>query len=168
MKTELLKLLGYKSWANKLTLSSLSGLPNTELCKKRATNFGNIPSTLNHVYVVDDIFKAHLLGESHGYTSRNSDCPSLSTLAAQQYAIDQWYIDFVNSLKPEQLSQVIRFEFVGGGEGSMSISDIIFHIVNHGTYHRGFVSDMMYQIPLAPPANDLPVYLRDIEYSTVT
>jgi uncharacterized damage-inducible protein DinB len=44
----------------------------------------------------------------------------------------------------------------------MSVSEIIFHIVNHGTYHRGFVSDMMYQIPLVPPANDLTVYLRDV------
>src|SRR2546429_6681738 len=38
---------------------------------------------------------------------------------------------------------------------------IVLHVVNHGSYHRGFVSDMMYQVPFVPPANDLPVFLRD-------
>lgn len=38
--------------------------------------------------------------------------------------------------------------FVGGGEGAMSRMEILHHIVNHTTYHRGFVSDMLYQIPV--------------------
>jgi uncharacterized damage-inducible protein DinB len=33
--------------------------------------------------------------------------------------------------------------------------------INHGTYHRGFVSDLMYQVPAALPTNDLTVFLRD-------
>ena len=47
----------------------------------------------------------------------------------------------------------------------MSRNEIILHVVNHGTYHRGFVSDMMYQVPAVLPANDLSVYLRDVVYS---
>lgn len=38
---------------------------------------------------------------------------------------------------------------------------MILHVVNHGTYHRGLVSDMMYQVPAVPKANDLTVYLKD-------
>lgn len=44
----------------------------------------------------------------------------------------------------------------------MSINEIFLHIVNHGSYHRGFVSDMIYQVPAVPPTNDLTVYLRDV------
>ena len=43
----------------------------------------------------------------------------------------------------------------------MTREQIVLHVVNHGSYHRGFVSDMMYQVPFVPPANDLPVFLRD-------
>jgi uncharacterized damage-inducible protein DinB len=46
--------------------------------------------------------------------------------------------------------------------GKMSREDIILHIVNHATYHRGFVSDLMYQIPVKMPSNDYPVFLRDV------
>jgi len=162
MLNELLKLLNYKSWANEITFAALSDIPQEELYKRRETNFKTIVSTMNHVYVVDDIFKAHLLAEKHGYSSRNTqDCPSLADLWQQQKVLDQWYIDFVADLKTDDLTKAIHFEFVGGGHGEMTITEIVFHVVNHGTYHRGFVSDMMYQIPVIPPANDLTVYLRD-------
>ena len=162
MLDELLKFVKYKVWANEVTFSALSKISNAELYKTRDTNFKNILSTLNYVYVVDDIFKSHLLGEVHSYSSRNTEvCPNFSELWTQQKVIDQWYIGFVSKLEGQSYGEIVTFEFVGGGKGEMSISEIIFHIVNHGTYHRGFVSDMMYQIPSTPPANDLTVYLRD-------
>lgn len=43
----------------------------------------------------------------------------------------------------------------------MTREQIVLHVVNHATYHRGFVGDMMYQVPFAPPSNDLPVFIRD-------
>ncbi|WP_261172772.1 DinB family protein [Chromobacterium amazonense] len=39
---------------------------------------------------------------------------------------------------------------------------MLLHIVNHKNYHRGFVADMLYQLPATPPTTDLPVYLRDV------
>ncbi|EGG94088.1 DinB [gamma proteobacterium IMCC1989] len=163
LKKELLKFLNYKKWANNITFESLSSLPESELYKERETNFKTIVSTLNHVYVVDDIFKAHLTGVLHGYSARNVAVPLLlPELLHKQQVMDGWYVDFIVSLDESNLDNNITFEFVGGGEGNMSVSDIVFHLVNHGTYHRGFVSDMMYQIPAIPPANDLTVYLRDV------
>jgi len=43
----------------------------------------------------------------------------------------------------------------------MTREEILRHVVNHSTYHRGFVGDMLYQVPASSPANDLPVFLRD-------
>jgi len=162
MLNELSKLLEYKAWANNVTFSSLSSVDNDELYKTRPTNFKNIIQTLNHVYVVDDIFKSHLLSKSHNYSSRNTQtCPSFKELWEQQKIIDQWYVNFINQQDIKGLNKIIEFEFIGGGNGEMSIIEIVFHVVNHGTYHRGFVSDMMYQIPVKPQANDLTVFLRD-------
>ena len=43
----------------------------------------------------------------------------------------------------------------------MTRGDILLHIVNHKTYHRGWVADMFFQENVRPPATDLPVYLRE-------
>jgi uncharacterized damage-inducible protein DinB len=38
---------------------------------------------------------------------------------------------------------------------------MLLHVVNHTSYHRGFVADLFYQVPARPPITDLTVYLRD-------
>jgi len=160
MENLTLKMLQYKRWANEITFTALSETSTFELTKQRPTNFGNILHTLNHVYVVDDIFKHHLLGKKHGYTSRNTPfTPTLIELKAQQSQMDEWYIDYISNLTSDRLETPVSFVFVDGGKGTMTIAEIIMHCVNHGTYHRGLVSDMMYQIPIRPPANDLSVFL---------
>ncbi|GAB2894785.1 DinB family protein [Microbulbifer echini] len=157
----------YKAWADELTFSAVSKLPEGEAIKKRQTRFGNMIHTLNHVYVIDDIFKAHLLGNSHGYTARNTEThPSLEHLWEMQNAMDSWYVEYAEKISEKSLSEIVNFQFVGGGEGAMSRADMIIHVVNHSTYHRGFVGDLMYQVPATPPANDFPVFLRDIHANT--
>lgn len=154
-------LLEYKAWANQLTFTALLKLPEDELYKKRQTNFGTMMSTITHVFVVDDIFRHHLLGLQHDYLCRNTDeIISLSTLWDRQQKMDAWYEKYSDSLTPEILEKPIKFIFVGGGEGIMTPEEILLHVVNHGTYHRGFISDMMYQIPVCPVANDLSVFLN--------
>jgi uncharacterized damage-inducible protein DinB len=118
--------------------------------------------TLNHAYVVDLIWQAHLEGRPHGFSSRNTDAtPTLAQLRGQQHALDSWYILYADRLTGGKQSEVVHFKFVGGGESAMTRGDMLLHVVNHKTFHRGYVADMMYQVPARPPSMDLPVFLRD-------
>lgn len=154
-------LVRYKAWANGLTFDSVMKLPEGEALRPRQTRFGNMVHTLNHVYVIDDIFRHHLQGRKHSYTARNTEhTPPLDDLWEAVQSMDRWYIDLVDSWTAEDLCRVVDFEFVGGGKGAMTQEAIILHLVNHATYHRGFVSDMLYQAAVTPPSNDLPVFLR--------
>ena len=160
--TTLKMLMEYKVWADTITYDSVLKLPEHEILKVRDTNFKTIAQTLNHIFVVEDIFKAHLTGEKHDYIARNTvDVPAIDRLWSLEQKMNDWYLNLIENSSANDLSEVINFEFVDGGEGSMSREEIILHIVNHATYHRGFVSDLMYQIPVRMPANDLPVFLRE-------
>ena len=153
----------YKAWANDLIFSAVSELPYEEAIKQRNTRFGNIVHTLNHVYVIDDVFQAHLQGREHGYTARNTrEHPPLDELWRAVRTLDQWYIDYADGLSAEDLDQPIHFNFIGGGEGVMTRNERILHVVNHGTYHRGFVSTLMFEAGVSLASNDLPVFLRDV------
>jgi uncharacterized damage-inducible protein DinB len=154
----------YKAWANEITFSTIATLPEGEATKERPTRFKNMVHTLNHVFVIDRIFQAHLEGKSHGYTDRNTPThPPFQELWEAVKIVDRWYIDYANSLSDAELSEPVDFRFVDGGEGRMTRMEMILHVVNHGTYHRGFVGDIMCQIPVTPPASDLPVFLRDVK-----
>jgi len=159
----LIKLLRYRAWADDLTYDAVAALPEGASTAPRATIFGNMLRTLTHTWVVDAIFQAHLEGRAHGYTSRNTPEPlAFDELRTRQQATNVWYLDYARSLSPAQAAEVVTFEFIGGGQGRMTREEIILHVVNHATYHRGFVADMFYQVPAKPPATDLPVFLRDV------
>ncbi len=153
----------YKAWASTLTYKALMELPPGELTKKRQTHFGSVLLTLNHIHIIDEVFKAHILGKNHPYSSRKPDhSPAIEELWKASTAINRWYIKFTDSSRPDQLQKIVSFEFIDGGKGTMTQEEILLHLVNHATYHRGFISDMLQQVPASLPATDLPVFLRDV------
>ena len=153
----------HNAWANELFLDAAAKLPPGAVEKPRAGLFKNMGHMLNHIYVIADIFRAHLEGRAHGYDARNTpDAPPLATLHTMQREIDAWYIAWSDAITPEQLDEVVQFTFVGGGDGAMTRGEILQHVVTHCSYHRGFVGEMMFAIPgHRAPTQDLPVFLRD-------
>lgn len=129
---------------------------------KRLTGFSTIVNTLKHAYVVDLIWQAHLQGRSHGFTSRITEVePPFHELRAAQTKVDQWFVSYADELSDEAHDQTVQFTFVDGGPGAMTRGEMLLHTVNHKTYHRGYVADLLYQAGSKPPVMDLPVFLRD-------
>lgn len=151
----------YKAWADTVFLSVVSELPPHELTAPRPIGFGSLIRTLNHSYCMDVVWRAHLLGRPHGLTTRNpAEHPAIDALVQAQQSIDAWYIDYAASLSGADLAEVVEFTFIGGGQGAMTRSAILLHVVNHTTYHRGQAADILYHLGVFPPATDLPVFLR--------
>ena len=151
----------YKAWADDVFLSVIATLPEAELVAPRPIYFGSLIRTLNHSYSMDFVWQCHLLGKPHGLTTRNPvDHPAIEDLVASQRRMDTWYVDYADSLSHDQLDELVEFEFIGGGNGAMSRGDILLHVVNHTTYHRGHVADMLYHLNVFPPTTDLPVFIR--------
>jgi uncharacterized damage-inducible protein DinB len=157
----------YSAWANSLLYLALGELPEIELTNPRQIVFGNLIRTLNHVYTIDLVWRAHLEGTPHGFTTRTPDVVmALSDLRVAQVVIDAWYIRYAEEMSDRLGEEVVDFTFIGGGDGSMTRGDILLHVVNHTTYHRGHIAAMMYQIPAHPPTTDLPVFLRNAALQT--
>jgi uncharacterized damage-inducible protein DinB len=152
----------YNAWANKLIFDAVAALPAGEAVKERKSLFKNMVHTLNHLYVIDLIWQAHLESRDHGFTARNTpEYPPFAELWRAQQAIDQWYVDWSDAQSDATLDEPVSFTLIGGNRGVMTRGEILLHVVNHTTYHRGFVADLFYQVPARPPTTDLPVYLRE-------
>lgn len=152
----------YNAWSNKLIYDAAAALPEGEAAKERVSLFKNIVHTLNHIYVIDMIWQAHLEGREHGYAGRNTkDHPPLAELWRLQQGVDKWYIDWSDALSDAALIENVNFTLIGGNQGVMTRGEILLHVVTHTNYHRGFVADLFFQIPARPPTMDLPVYLRE-------
>lgn len=152
----------YKAWADDVIYDAAARLPEGEAEKPRQSVFRNLVHMLNHVYVIDRVFQCHLEGRAHGYAARNTEkYPPLAELAQMQREMDRWYVDWADRQTESAIAERVGFEYIGGGAGSMTRGEILLHVVNHATYHRGFVADFFYQGPVRPPATDFTVFLRD-------
>jgi uncharacterized damage-inducible protein DinB len=152
----------YNAWANRLIFGAVAELPPGEATKERPTLFRNMVNTLNHLYTVDVIWQAHLEGRSHGIPALKTVLhPEFADLRRAQQAMDDWYIAYGDRLDEAAMKEAVRFTLIGGNAGAMSRGDILLHVVNHTSYHRGWIAEMFFAVPRHPPTTDLPVFLRE-------
>ena len=80
--------------------------------------------------------------------------------------MDDWLIRWADAVTYDELFARRRFKFVGDQEakGDMSAFEMLVHIINHTTYHRGWAVQMLMEPGNSRPSTttDLPVYLRDV------
>lgn len=159
--TLLKSLFEYKAWANRELFAELeTKLDGTQ----HPEAFRLCLRLLNHIYVVDQIFAAHLSGKPHGYAATNTpETPSLSELREAVASCDAWYLSHIASLSETQFEESLSFAFTDGERGRMSREEILAHIITHGAYHRGAVGRVMAQLDVTPPRDILTRYLHQVE-----
>jgi len=153
-------LFRYKAWANEELFAELEKLDPVANQAERHTAI----RVLNHVYVVDRIFAAHLAGEPHEFKGTNTpETPTFEGLRSAVAESDRWYLQYVESLAPERLAEILSFTFTDGANGRMSREEMLAHIATHGGYHRGAVGRVMSQASVSPPRDIFTVYLHQAE-----
>jgi len=155
--TLLLSLFQYKAWANNELFAELQKLD----AATHASELHACIRILNHIYVVDRIFVAHLSGVAHGYEATNTvETPSFDALQAAVMATDRWYVDYVGALAPERFDESVQFAFTDGSLATMTREEMLAHVVTHGGYHRGAVGRIMAQLSVPPPRDIFTGYLH--------
>lgn len=157
--TTLRSLFGHKAWANRELFAMLAGLP-----PEHADPLHTCLRTLNHIHVVDRIFRAHLSGEPRPFDATNTpNTPTLAQLQSDVAATDAWYEAYVAGVDAASLSEVIDFQFTDGDRGRMSREEVLLHVITHGGYHRGNVGQVLKSISIAPPRDLYTKFLHQTE-----
>jgi uncharacterized damage-inducible protein DinB len=146
----------FKAWANELLFTGLRALPELE----RITELDLIRLILDHSLVVDVIFQAHLRGIAHGFeATRSPQVRSLEELAKCSREVDRWYVDYAENVSERSLLSRSEIRFTDGRTLSMSPAEMILHVVNHGTYHRGNLGVILQKNGIVPRRDGIPEYL---------
>lgn len=153
-------LFKYKAWINEQLYATMAKLdPEGQKEARHAAM-----RVLNHIYVVDRIFAAHLAGTPHAYTAANTpETPMLDELRAAVAKSDQWYVDYTRSATPKQLAEEVAFAFTDGDRGRMTREEMLLHVSTHGAYHRGGVGRILSQAGVQLPRDLFTTYLHTSE-----
>ena len=152
------RMMSYTAWADDVMLNNAARLPAFDLLAPRDALFNSIAGTFDHILVVAEIFQAHLQARRHPHTARYRG----EILGFSEVAMNDYYVACARDWTDAELAETIDFDFVGGGKRAMSREDILLHLANHATYHRGFVSTLLYPFVKGGAATDLTVFIRDV------
>lgn len=134
--TQILNQLRYKAWADGRTLDAVALIDPERFPSEMAFAC----QQLNHMVRVEEVFRARLLGDVEPHSSSNTEVvPPLEELKARLLQSNDWLQAYAQAMPSEKLAEKIHFRFLDGKCGTMARSEVLFHLVNHGTYHRGAI-----------------------------
>lgn len=149
-------LIHYKRWAT----NGLNSIVAEARDRIPADDWTLVLRLLDHVQVVDEIFRHNLEARSHGYCAPRSDeLPSFEAFARNASATMDWYASYVDSVTPEQLDERVAFTFSSGEAGCMTRGEMLLHVAMHAAGHRGQIGLLLQKNGIAPFPDRLTDFL---------
>lgn len=150
-------LLTYKAWADRRTLDAVAQIDHAT--HPKAFTFAR--QQLNHMVRVEELFRARLSGAPDPHDSTNTnELPLLEELDRRIFASNHWLQIYAKALSPKQSVEKVRFTFVDGKSGMLTREEVMFHMVNHGTYHRGAIGHALDLAGASRPADTYTVFIH--------
>jgi uncharacterized damage-inducible protein DinB len=156
--------IDYNAWATGRLMDAVGALSHEELGRDFGTADRSVLDTLVHVYAADRLWLGRIQGlPNPGFAGFIT--PADRTLAVLQNdwpaLLERWK-QWGAGLTEEKAVEALAYSDLKGGARSEALWQIVFHVVNHGTHHRGQVSGFMRTMGRVPPGLDLIVYYREL------
>ena len=150
----------YKQWADRRTLNAILCIDKLRFSSEAAF----VCQQLNHMIIAEENFRARLLGLEEPHAASNTELvPAFDELSCRLDNSNAWLAHSVADLEPEQKNEMVFFQFVDGKRGSMTRKEILFHIINHGTYHRGAIGHALDLARVFRPADTYTVFIHSAQ-----
>jgi uncharacterized damage-inducible protein DinB len=125
------------------------------------SSFPGIGKTLLHIWDAEVVWLMRLQGESLTDLPSKDFKGKKDELLAGALASSQDLLSFVESKGNDFFASKISYNNIKGDPYDNIAEDILFHLVNHGTYHRGQIITMLRELEIVQvPNTDLVNFLR--------
>ncbi|MBZ5577083.1 MAG: DinB family protein [Acidobacteriia bacterium] len=153
--------LAYSAWASQRLVGAASRLTPDELNRDFQTADRHVLGTLVHVYAADRIWLARVTGAPSPAFTTDADY-HFPVLQNDWPALHQRWQHWAAALTGEQTDSTVAYKDTKGHAYTSVLWQIVLHVVNHGSHHRGQVSGFLRAMGHPPPALDLGLYYREI------
>lgn len=160
------RLYDYHVWANERLFAHLETLPEEAFHGQVSSVFSSLSQTFAHMYKFEQLFMSVLAGvpndeifpKLQGWTdeAQNAGLDELHRLFA---GLTEQFRDLLR--RTPDPDKAMKIEHPHYGLLDTSFSEILRHVVNHGTYHRGNIAAMLRQQGYAGVPTDYIFYLAE-------
>lgn len=153
--------LEYTDWASTRLLDAAGALKREELVRDFGTADKSVLGTMLHIFGADRIWLTRVRGDESGVPPG----PEFADLAVLrpvwQGVLAEWRA-WARPMADSDFDREISYRDLKGRAWRTPLWQVVLHVVNHATHHRGQAAGFMRSMGRVPPALDLIAYYRSL------
>jgi uncharacterized damage-inducible protein DinB len=152
------QLLLYTLWADRLVRDAAREVRPEDLTREAGVSFGSLLGTLVHMLGSQRLWLSRFTGQAAPPFPTPADLPDFLSLAVASEETQAQLEFFLAALTEEQLAAELTWTSTVGQTYTRPLWQLVFHMVNHATYHRGQVASLLRQLGYQPPVTDMSYF----------
>lgn len=161
MKQLLTSFTKYEYWANERLLPVITSLTDEQRHQNIVSSFPSIHKTLLHIWDANTIWWQRLQREEEIIVPSLTFHPNMNDIEKGLLQSNQKWIDWIEQASEADLEEILPYKTMKGDVFAQAVKEIVLHLANHGSYHRGQLVTMLRQAGIEKiPQVDYILYAR--------
>lgn len=148
--TTLNELFDYNYWARDRQLEVCATLTEERFLRPMGSSFSSLRDTLAHLAAVEWLWLERWRGRTPKTLWAAEEFPTLTALSDRWRAVEAEMREYVAGLSEEALARSETYINTRGQTWTYDLWQMIVHLLNHQTYHRGQVTTLLRQLGAHP------------------
>lgn len=153
-------LFTYNTWATNKLLEAASQIPEQQYLQDMKSSHGGIHDTFVHIVAAQKMWLSRWVGRPDASLVKAREYPAFTELKKLWEQVDKETLTFLNTLSDEKLQSSFSMTSMRGETFTHTFQQMMQHLVNHSSYHRGQIVTMIRQLGIKPPATDMIGFFR--------
>ena len=163
MKKALQDYITYHIWANTRIVDCIRKLSEEQIYQEVTSSFPGIYNTVLHMWNAERAWWLRLQQEPNIVSATDWFKGDFNELVENLQQQSQLWKDWISSTTDEALQQSFNYKTYNGDPYTQPIQEVVFHFINHATYHRGQLVTILRQLGVTTiPSTDMIVFYRAV------
>ncbi len=154
-------LVRYNAWARDRFLRVVRDMSEGDFVRDLGDGVGSLRDKLAHILAAESIWLDRLDGVSAAKFPDVAEFPDKAALVERWTQIGARIEKLAAALTDEALHGKCSYRNLQGKEFTSELWEILAHMMNHGTYHRGQAASLCRRITGKPPVTDFIAFVRE-------
>jgi uncharacterized damage-inducible protein DinB len=153
--------LDYHYWARDLALDAVAPLTAEQFTRQVESSFKSVRDTLAHTYGAEWVWYNRWTGNLSATMPKYDSWPDVTAIKKAWLDHEVRMRTFVTDGGEAGVTRVYNYKSLAGQPTSSQFWEMLVHVVNHGSYHRGQLTTLLRQLGAAPPKQmDMIAFFR--------
>jgi uncharacterized damage-inducible protein DinB len=154
-------LLDYHYWARDIVLDAVNELPREQFLRPLESSFRSVRDSVAHIYAADWIWYTRWIGQAPTSLIAYDQFPDATSIRKVWKDLESNVRQVVDNLGEDGINKAFDYKLLSGAPDTAPFWQMLVHVVNHASYHRGQVTTLMRQLGAHPPKpTDMIAFFR--------